>query len=125
MVIKHEKARLMTQQDRLTVDLLGYRTALDAFAERTHRTAAGCLRYFLEEGLKREAPDLLDPPAENETESLSAKFLRGLANGDAPKNGELIQLAHLLDVPVEVLLSIRDRCLFQEEVERNAENFTK
>lgn len=113
----------MNQQNRLTVDFQEYRDVLDKFAERTHRTASGVVRYFVEEGLRREAPDLLKP-REDESERLSAKFLKGLANGDVPKNGELIKLAHLLDVPIEILISICDRCLSQE-AEVNAENFTK
>lgn len=56
-------------------------------------------------------PDPEETEEEPDVSDRCCEFLRKLAIGGKPTNGELVELAHLLEVRPEILKKIRDRYL--------------
>ena len=111
---------MATRQDRLTVDVQGYREALETFAEKTHRSAGGVIRMFIEEGLKRHAPELLNLDNKDfdaskydamaETYAL-VEFLKAIAKHEQPTASSLLITAKMTGIiPEDLAKLVHKKC---------------
>ena len=94
---------------RISVDIEDFEADLERLAERNYRKVAQEARRILEQGVKAEIAAL----EEAADESPSGDFLRALARKKPLTNGELVKLAHQLNISAEILESIRD-CYMRE-----------
>ena len=101
---------------RISVDIEDFEADLERLADLNYRKVAQEARRILEQGVKAEIAAL----EESVDESPSGDFLRALARKKPLRNGELVKLAHQLDVPAEILATIRDCYMRETENAKNA-----
>lgn len=106
----------MARNPRLSIALPdGLLSALERWAEAEGNKPTSLATFLLEKAI-REAIESGKVPPESPTTKGSKKspvdlktFLAQLAGGELPTNGQLVTLAHDLEVDTEVLMQIRDR----------------
>ncbi len=110
-MIKNDMA---SRQDRLTIDIQGFRSALETYAEQTHRSTSGVIRLFIEEGLKRHAPHLLkseeSSSGEDNEDAIALEIFRTMLNNESPNKAQIFLLASKLKISPEIVASLMERC---------------
>jgi len=91
----------------------GILEALERWAESEGNRPTSLANWIVETAVREAVESGKVPPVENKAPLLAPTdlkaFLTQLACGELPTNGQLVTLAHDLNVETEILMELRDR----------------